>query len=66
MRGGWENFGSCVWSDVREFENKLDYYQIFGHTQVTNELVCKTFSCLDSKKCFLMDTGTKEITPVED
>lgn len=66
MRGGWENFGSCVWSDVREFENKLNYYQIFGHTQMKNELICKTFSCLDSRKCFLMDTETKEITPVED
>ena len=65
MRGGWENFGSCVWSDVREFKNEFDYYQVFGHTQVINELICKTFACLDSRKCFLMDTETKEITSIE-
>ena len=66
MRGGWENFGSCIWSDVREFKNDLNYYQIFGHTQLKDELICKTFACLDSRKCFLMDTETKEITPVDD
>jgi hypothetical protein len=65
MRGGWEDFGSCVWSDVREFKNELDYYQVFGHTQLKDELICKTFACLDSRKCFLMDTETKEITSIE-
>lgn len=64
-RGGWEKFGSCVWSDVREFSNDLEYYQVFGHTQMKEELICKTFSCLDSRKCFLIDNDTNEMASVK-
>lgn len=41
-RGGYDNFGSCVWADVSEIEYdtiNTTYYQVFGHTQqFSNEM----------------------------
>lgn len=62
-RGGI-GVGSCVWGDVREYYNskKIDnIYQIFGHTQLEYGLIEKDFACLDCRKCFIIDTQTKEI-----
>ena len=62
LRGGWESCGSCIWNDLREFSNTLDYFQIFGHTQLQeNPYVKDNFACLDCRDCFILDTITKEI-----
>lgn len=62
LRGGWEEYGSCVWNDLREFSNTLDYFQIFGHTQLVEDPYIKdNFACLDCRDCFILDTITKEI-----
>ena len=68
IRGGWENFGSCVWSDVRDFTNNITgIYQIFGHTQLSREFFGpmlsneKNFACLDCRKCFVLDLNENKI-----
>lgn len=55
LRGGYNNFGSCVWSDIRDFKNDLPYYQIFGHTQLKDKPIIKdTFACLDCRRPFIL------------
>jgi len=64
-RGGWGNFGSCVWADVHEWEDiellgkgeKLDCYQIFGHTQLMKgyPMIGKTIACIDAKTVYTLD-----------
>ena len=67
-RGGWGSVGSCVWADIREsLENKLfsDKAQIVGHTQLSNiPYITETISCLDIRKCFMLDTETKKIEEI--
>lgn len=72
IRGGWENFGSCVWSDLRDFSNEIEgTYQIFGHTQLHKEFFGPLFSneenfaCLDCRKCFLLDIEDQIIIEYE-
>ena len=68
LRGGFENFGSPVWSDVREFRNEFDgTFQIFGHTQMEKEYFGpipgnENFVCLDCRKCFILDLEEQLIT----
>lgn len=64
LRGGWERYGSCVWNDVREFSNTLEYFQIFGHTQMHSEIIKDNFACLDCRECFILNTETKLIEKV--
>ena len=66
MRGGYGDFGSCVWNDVREFKNQFDdIFQVFGHTQLRgNDPTIdekNRFACLDCRQAFLMDTETNKI-----
>lgn len=62
MRGGYDNTGSMVWSDVREGDRESTYYQIFGHTQLESKpIITDTYACLDCRKCFTLNTETLEI-----
>lgn len=63
MRGGDFDYGSCVWNDVREFENKFrDIYQVFGHTQLQSEPIIENdYACLDCRRAFIIDTVTNKI-----
>jgi predicted MPP superfamily phosphohydrolase len=55
LRGGYNNFGSCIWSDIRDFKNDLSYYQIFGHTQLKDKpIITNTFACLDCRRPFIL------------
>ena len=63
-RGGYSRCGSCIWGDVREYSDAYQYikwYQIFGHTQLQNEIITDTFACLDCRKAFVLNTETKEL-----
>jgi predicted phosphodiesterase len=57
-RGGWSEAGSCVSGDVREYYSKEhipDIYQIFGHTQLSeNAIIMKDWACLDCRKAFTL------------
>lgn len=64
-RGGWNNTGSCVWADIREsLRNTLfpGYHHIVGHTQLENNpYKSDNITCVDVRRCFILDTKTKEI-----
>ena len=53
-RGGPDDFSSIIWADVREHYGKMPidalkkYYQIFGHTYLTKNIVTKWFAMLDT------------------
>ena len=67
-RGGWDKCGSCVWGDVGEYHQSVkipELYQIFGHTQLENEIITNEWACLDARKAFTLDTETKELTAFE-
>ncbi len=57
-RGGWSEVGSCVWGDVREYalkEHIPDIYQIFGHSQLTEDaVIMKDWADLDCRKAFTL------------
>jgi predicted phosphodiesterase len=57
-RGGWSEAGSCVWGDVREYalkEHIPDIYQIFGHSQLTEDaVIMKDWADLDCRKAFTL------------
>lgn len=62
-RGG-EGLGSCIWGDVREYYNSYhipNIFQIFGHTQLEEEIITDSFACLDCRKAFVLNTETGEI-----
>ena len=68
LRGGYWFYGSCIWSDVREFENTFPgVFQIFGHTQLAKEFfgpspgIEETFACLDCRECFILNTEEQTI-----
>lgn len=62
FRGGIDNTGSIIWSDVREGDREETYYQIFGHTQLEKEpIIEEKYACLDVRMCFLLDTETGQI-----
>lgn len=58
-RGGWNEAGSCVWGDVREYavaEHIPDTYQIFGHTQLAEEpIIEKDWADLDCRRAFVLE-----------
>ena len=71
IRGGEEWFGSCIWNDVRNFENEFHgTFQIFGHTQLIqayfgpNSGIEENFACLDCRKCFILDTEEQEFREI--
>ena len=57
-RGGWNEAGSCVWGDVREYSASKhipDIYQIFGHTQLAeNAIIEPDWADLDCRKAFVL------------
>lgn len=65
IRGGHGRYGSCVWADIDEFyyvekdENaeKIDCYQIFGHTMLSypEPIVGKNIACVDCKRICDLD-----------
>lgn len=70
-----EIFGSCVWSDVREWFygkrslGRLDarpfpFYQVFGHTQVALPIVTDWMAMLDCRRAFGIDETAGEIGPL--
>lgn len=68
LRGGYGFYGSCIWSDIREFENTFPgVFQIFGHTQLAKEFfgpspgIEETFACLDCRECFILNTEEQTI-----
>ena len=64
-RGGDNPYGSMLWCDVNEYAklpHYSGYYQIFGHSQQESDPVIKEdYACLDCRRCFIVDTETKEI-----
>jgi predicted MPP superfamily phosphohydrolase len=53
-RGGWDPYGSIVWSDIHEHYGKeprksmKQYFQIFGHTYCRSRIVTKWWAMLDT------------------
>jgi len=55
--------GSCVWADVREWlsepvlsDEKLPFYQIFGHTQLVEDpIVQHDWACLDTRNGYRLE-----------
>lgn len=57
VRGGYDETGSMIWSDVRELDREETYYQIFGHTQLISDPIIKDkWACLDCRKVCILDT----------
>lgn len=61
FRGGWDQFGSIVWSDIRSVSAYLNAglpwdYQVFGHTQQASDpVITDKFACLDCRRGFMLD-----------
>lgn len=59
-RGGALAFGSLVWSDLLEVRLPDVFvdgiYNIFGHTQVREPIICSRFACIDNKRAFSIDS----------
>ena len=62
LRGGWNQYASFVWGDVREIpdrglNDKLPWsYQVFGHTQLKKfPIITEDFACLDCRTAFILD-----------
>ena len=68
-RGGWNAWGSPIWSDVYEiYENggtliETADYSIFGHSQLKRPLITKECACLDTHNAYLLNPNG-EIEPV--
>lgn len=69
-RGGWNQFGSIVWNDVRDINdgflnNDMPWdFQIIGHTQLEKHpIITKEYACLDCRKPFILndDGGFQEV-----
>lgn len=66
IRGGYEDYGSCIWNDVRDFHNSYfpNYYQCFGHTLLYRPLIREDYACLDCKKDFILNLETKKFEEI--
>ena len=69
IRGGFTEYGSPVWSDVRDLleaegcgETIKTYFQVFGHTQLYDPFISDNFACLDCRRAFLIND--KEIVEI--
>lgn len=66
-RGGWSNSPSPIWADVRDHldeQSPSEYFQIFGHTQLTEHIVTERWACLDCREAFVLK-GDCMITKIE-
>lgn len=64
LRGGDSEVGGILWGDVIEYtsrEHVPSLYQVFGHSQMEDEVIQKDFACLDCRKCFIINLDSKEI-----
>ena len=64
LRGGDSEVGGILWGDLLEYASRKHVpglYQVFGHTQLNNELIQEDFACLDCRKCFIINLDSKEI-----
>lgn len=68
-RGGYQNFGSPVWADVREVNNNIiptTDFSIFAHTQQESDpIITNTYACLDCRKAFRL-TQDLNLLPIGD
>jgi hypothetical protein len=71
-RGGYDNFGSCVWSDVREWYNvkpwkESEYFQIFGHTMLNPGYIIKEqrFACVDCQRPVYLNINSGELSVLD-
>lgn len=56
LRGGWYKTGGYMWADVHEMDTPdIPYYQIFGHTQLTEPIIKDKWACLDCQRIFIVD-----------
>ena len=61
IRGGYSDFASIVWNDVRECYNAINDdlpwdRQVFGHTQQEEHpIITDTYVCLDCRKAFILN-----------
>ena len=65
-RGGYNLYGSPIWSDIREYSNldkkyiDKDIIQIVGHTQLSDGMVkFKNIYCIDSRQPFVITKKNK-------
>ena len=68
-RGGWNAWGSPIWSDLYEIYDsggtliETADYSIFGHSQLKRPLITKECACLDTHNAYLL-SSIGEIKPV--
>ena len=68
-RGGWNAWGSPIWSDLYEIYDsggtliESAHYSIFGHSQLKRPLITKECACLDTHNAYLLSSDG-EIKPV--
>lgn len=66
-RGGFSSSPSPVWADVRDHIKETspsEYFQVFGHTQLTECVVTEYWACLDCREAFVLK-GDCNITKIE-
>lgn len=68
-RGGYHDFGSPVWADVRDINdhNMLPTvdYSVFGHTQMSHQpIITDRWACLDVRTPFTL-TSPSAISPIQ-
>lgn len=66
-RGGFSSSPSPVWADVRDHLKETspsEYFQIFGHTQLTEHIITEHWACLDCREAFVLK-GDCIITKIE-
>ena len=61
-RGGWDAWGSPIWSDLYEIYESGGTliasadYSIFGHSQLKRPLITKECACLDTHNAYLLSS----------
>jgi hypothetical protein len=70
-RGGYEDIGSPIWADIREFDDLIKYgdksiaqpsnvKQIVGHTQLNTDMLdLGDICCIDSRQVFVITKDNK-------
>ena len=73
FRGGYDDIGSIVWSDIQEWEGITTddrLHQIVGHTYLKSSPIGNdSITCLDCRRIFLIDENgnicEKDMKPIE-
>jgi predicted MPP superfamily phosphohydrolase len=63
-RGGWAEYGSMIWADIREHEGNYEegVYQIFGHSQLKDQpIITEHFADLDCRRAFRFNGKIEEL-----